>query len=543
MSWWARLSETKATPPWDNENAIREEVFGRERLEQHGESLARAQCVTVHPPRVLSLHRRLAENEQELLAAHRVVAQAIAEGRSVTPGAEWLINNSHVVEEQIRDVRKNLPPAYYEQLPKLASGPLAGYPRVLGVAWAFVAHTDSRFDHELLNVFVTAYQRVEALKIGELWALPLTLRLVLVENLKRAARRIVTSREQRKMADELADRIAHQPDTTRTQLDSASMADKHGALKGAFIAQLVHRLGDGTGEVSDAREWLRDHLARFGTTPDEVVRREHQSIGATNNSVRHIIRSMRVMPDIDWAEFFESVSLVDLALNRDPAFAEMDFATRNAYRDVIERLARRSHLPETEIAQRAVAMAESAPQGSKAREPGYFLLGKGCRKLEREIGFRRRARDIPALVTQKGGLPGYIASVAVLTLAILALPSLALVGQNAGGGAVLLLALAGLLPAIDLAIAIVNQAITHEVKPQLVPSLELPKGVPDGARTLVAMPTLLSDAGSIDELINRLEIHHLATQQDNVFYALVSDGTDSEIETDQTEPSRKRDWL
>ncbi len=531
MWWWAGLVEKKISPPWDNENAIREEAFGRERLEQHGESLSRAQRVTDHPPRVTTLHRRLADNEQELLAAHRVISTAIAEGRSVSPGAEWLINNSHVVEEQIRDVRKNLPPAYYEQLPKLAGGPLAGYPRVLGVAWAFVAHTDSRFDRELLHAFVGAYQRFEALKIGELWALPLTLRLVLVENLRRAARRIVNSREQRKAADELADRIAQHPDLIRAELDAASIVDQYGALKSAFIAQLVHRLGDGTGEVRDAREWLRDQLARFGMTPDDVVRQEHQTIGATNNSVRHIIRSMRVMPDIDWAEFFEGVSCVDVALNRNPVFAEMDFATRNSYRDVIERLARRSHLTETEIAQRAVMMAESAQQGSKAREPGYFLLGKGCRALEAEIGYKRRVRDIPAAVTQRGGLAGYSASVALLAVAILALPCLALVGQNVSNGALVLLALAGLLPAIDLAVAIVNQAITHEIKPQIIPSLELPGGVPDDARTLIVMPALLSDASSIDELINRLEIHHLATQQENVFYALVSDWNDSQTES------------
>lgn len=530
MRWFPSFSDQQAEPPWDNENAIREEVFGRERLEQHGESLARAQHITDNPPRVMSLHRRLAGNEQVLLATHRVIAQAIAEGHSVTPGAEWLINNSHVVEEQIRDVRKNLPPAYYQKLPKLAEGPLAGYPRIFGVAWAFVAHTDSHFDRELLHDFVTAYQRIEALKIGELWALPLTLRLVLVENLRRASQRIVASREQRKEANALAERIADHPDRTRAELDGASIVDRKGALKTAFIVQMVHRLGDGTGEVGHAREWLRDQLARFGTTPDDVVRQEHQSIGATNNSVRHTIRSMRILPDVDWADFFESVSLVDRALNQNTTFAAMDFATRNSYRDVIERLARGSPVPEIEIAQRAVAMAQMAPQASKGREPGYFLLGQGRRDLKEKIGFRRRARDIPAAVTQKGGLAGYVASIALLTAAILALPSLALVGQNVSSGALILLVLAGLFPAIDLAVAIVNQAITHEIEPQIIPSLELLDGVPDEARTLIAVPTLISDSDSIDELINRLEIHHLATQQDNVFYALITDWTDSQSE-------------
>jgi cyclic beta-1,2-glucan synthetase len=531
MALWPRLNERRASPPWNSENAIREEVFGLQRLEQHAESLARAQPVTESPPRVFRLHDRLAENEKQLLSAHRVLAKAVAEGHSVTPGAEWLINNSHVIEEQIRDVRKNLPLSYYEQLPKLAEGPLAGYPRIVGVAWAYVAHSDSRFDSEMLHAFVNAYQHVDVLKIGELWALPLTLRLVLVENLRRAARRIVTSREQRKEADDLADQIARNTVLTQSVLNSSSIVNSRDDLKSAFVVQLVHRLADGSGDLGSARDWLRTELAQLNLTSEDVVRQEHQSIAATNNSVRHIIRSMRIMPDVDWADFFESVSRVDVAFNVNPSFSEMDFATRNAYRNEIERLARRAPMPECEIAQRAVLMAECLPKDAKARDPGYFLLGNGGRALEAEIGFRRRWRDMPAAITQKGGLLGYISSITTLALAFIALPALALVGQNVPISVVLVLAFAGFLPAFDLALAIVNQAIAFEIRPRIIPGLELAQGVPEIGRTLVAVPALLSDADCIGALINRLEIHHLATQQENVFYALITDWTDSKTET------------
>ena len=108
-----------------------------------------------------------------------------SEGHAITPAAEWLIDNYHLVERQIREIRNDLPPRYYRQLPKLVDGPFAGYPRVFGVAWAFVAHTDSRFDPEMLWRFVRAYQEVQPLTIGELWAVAITLRIVLVENLRR----------------------------------------------------------------------------------------------------------------------------------------------------------------------------------------------------------------------------------------------------------------------------------------------------------------------------------------------------------------------
>jgi cyclic beta-1,2-glucan synthetase len=159
---------------WDDEDPIRSELFGIERLEQHAESLAANQPVAAAPMVGKSLVARLADNERVLLAAYRGIAAAADEARPSTPAAEWLLDNYHLVEQQVREVRTDLPPGYYRQLPKLSDGPLAGYPRVFGVAWAFVAHTDSRFDSEALIRFVRAYQTVQPLTIGELWAVAIT---------------------------------------------------------------------------------------------------------------------------------------------------------------------------------------------------------------------------------------------------------------------------------------------------------------------------------------------------------------------------------
>ena len=192
---------------WDDEDPVRSELFSVERLEQHAESLAANQPISPRPVIGNSLVERLADNERVLKGAYRSIAKAADEGRPITPAAEWLLDNYHLVEQQVREVRTDLPPGYYRQLPKLCSGPLAGYPRVFGVAWAFVAHTDSRFDPEALTRFVRAYQTVQPLSIGELWAVAITLRIVLVENLRRSAVRIMSRRSAREEADSVADRL------------------------------------------------------------------------------------------------------------------------------------------------------------------------------------------------------------------------------------------------------------------------------------------------------------------------------------------------
>jgi len=228
--------------PWDNEESIREELFSIERLEQHAESLAAAQPVSARPMAGRSLAVRLRDNESVLLKAYRAIASAVGEGRGITPAAEWLLDNYHLVEQQIREIRDDLPPAYYRHLPKLATGPFAGYPRVFGIAWAFVAHTDSRFDPEMLRRFVRAYQRVQPLTIGELWAVAITLRIVLVENLRRGARRIVTSRAARQEADALADRLLGVNARPAEPFRPVFQHYEQAPLPGAFAVQLVQRL-------------------------------------------------------------------------------------------------------------------------------------------------------------------------------------------------------------------------------------------------------------------------------------------------------------
>ena len=185
--------------PWDNQEPIREELFSIERLEDHARSLAVAQIVSVRPTKGRPLARRLAANRAVLLDAYRSAVKAINDGRAITPASEWLVDNYHLVEKQIHEIHSDLPPGYYRQLPKLAAGPFAGYPRVFGMAWAFVAHTDSRFDPEMLVRFVRAYQDVQPLTIGELWAVSITLRIVLVENLGRLARQITKAAQNGKL--------------------------------------------------------------------------------------------------------------------------------------------------------------------------------------------------------------------------------------------------------------------------------------------------------------------------------------------------------
>ena len=529
------LGFSRKASPWDSEQPIREELFSGERLDAHAKSLAAAQTVASHATRGLPLAARLADNSTVLLSAYRSIVKAIDDGRQITPAGEWLIDNFHLVERQIRQISIDLPPSYYRQLPKLITGPFAGYPRVFGLAWAFVAHTDSCFDPDILVSYVNAYQEVQSLTIGELWAVSITLQIVLIENLRRLAQQITRSRTARHEADNLADRLLGV--SGRAAEPASVVFAGRGAqpLSEAFAVQLVHRLRDQDPKFTPALAWLDERLAKQGLTADSAVREVHRSQGAANVTVRNIVTSLRVIVEVDWQVLFERYCLVDDVLASGCAFHEMDFATRNLYRSAVEELARRSDHDELEIARRAVAAARAPdpscepPEQLRRADPGYHLLAGGRRDFEASIGFRG-FRGWPARVTTEQKFDAYAAAIVATSAIILAVPLTALAWLGLGPIQLAMLAVLGAISAIDGGVALVNRAVTLFVRPVPLPGLDVRSGVPEALRTLVAVPTLLTTPEDIEEQVERLEIHHLASPEGDLHFALLSDWIDADVD-------------
>ncbi|AJK49998.1 glycosyltransferase 36 [Burkholderia plantarii] len=525
--------------PWDNTLPIREEFFGEERLAQHAESLALAQQVAPRRAFGPSLARRLKDNADHLLKAYRNTAVSDALGEQIMPAAEWLLDNYYVVAEQVREVRDDLSPRYYRQLPKLGGGPFAGYPRVLGISWAFVAHTDSRFDPDLLCRFMLAYQAVEPLTIGELWAVGITLRIVLIENLRRLADQITGERQARLDANALADRLLGEGGQARQPSGPLMSRYEYAVSHDAFAVQLIQRLHDHDPAIAPVLSWLHRQLAARGTTPELIVAAVNHEQGAASLTVRNVITSLRLISDVDWTELFERISPVDQVLRNHPGFVQMDFPTRNRYRDAVETLARGSRVSEREIACRVVADAQawgarraSDGTGAPIREadPGYHLLAGGRAALEASIGYRAPVALWWQRLTRRTGLGGYLGRIGLFAVVLLAaiLAWLARVGTP--GPWLVGLGVAGLLPVLDVAVALVNRGVMHDIGASPLPGLDLLDGIPPELRTMVAVPMLLSSEAALAEQIEHLEIHHLASPGGALHFALLSDWVDAPVQ-------------
>ena len=516
---------------WDDTQPISAEIFGLERSKQHARSLAETQIVTDHPPRVYSIIDRLNDNAAALLLAYRELCAAVAEGKTVTPAAEWLIDNYHLVEEQIRQTRADLPPGFYRQLPKLAEGPLAGHPRIFGLVWAYVAHTDSRFDPAPLADFVNEYQQVQPLTIGELWAVAISLRLILIENLRRISQRIMAARRGRAAADKLADQVLDPGDTETNASRHFNQFDDSVVTK-SFAVQLIQRLRDQEASAAQTLEWLKLKTDALGYTFEAVVNDEHHRQAAANVTVRNIVTSIRFISDVNWEVWFDSVSLVDQLLRTHPNYGEMDFPSRTIYRTAIEELSRGSNQGELNVAQRAIDRTMQVEDNGEAatEDPGYHLIGPGRANFETGLGFKPPILRRMRMAVRSFGLPGYLGSIAALTAAVLFVGIFPLLQPDVSLTLLIFLMLLAFVPASEVGMAIMNFAVTRLMDAGVIPGLALREGVPERYRTLVVVPSLLTSRDDIEELVDRLEVHFLSNADGELYFALLTDWTDSATE-------------
>ena len=522
-----------------DEPPLRAELFSVDQLERHAKLIAASHALATGRVRD-KLLPRLDENQRILFETYDLVSAATAEGRRIEPAAEWLLDNFYLVEEQIRSVRRSFPPSFSRQLPHLAEGAAADLPRVYGIALELISHVDGRIDSDSLNGFIAAYQSVESLKLGELWALPLMLRLGLIENLRRVSVRIAADRCDRELANDWAERMVSTVERKPTDLILvlADMARADLPLSGAFLAELTRHLHGQNPNLAFANNWLEHRLEDKGLTTEQLVHSDGQNQAADQVSIGNSINSLRFLDSNDWRQFVSNQSLIEQTLSTDPAgvYAKMDFATRDRYRHAVEAIARRSDYSEYEVACKAVQLAEKQGQmqpDKRAAHVGFYLVDRGRPALEKCAGMRLSRVVAIDKLRRRFPLACYLAVILLFTLsaALLFLGWLKFDGSH--WIALLLLAVPALICASHFGVGIVNWLMTQLLTPQSLPRMDFELGIPADQCTLVAVPTMLTSLTGVDQLLDGLEIRYLANRDAALHFALVTDFVDSPTETSE----------
>lgn len=510
---------------------LRSELFSQEQMESHAQTLANSHALSSAPSKELLL-RNLSENEDILQQVNLLLTKNVSERKSISPAAEWLLDNFFLIEEQILLGKRYLPKGYSKGLPKLKSG----FPRVYAIAIEIISHSDGHVDLHNLTHFVQAYQKESNLTIGELWAIPIMLRLALIENLSRVA--AMTALDLKDSA--LANKWAHQlierakKDPKNLVLIIADMARSNPPMVSAFVAEFARKLQWKGPELSLPLNWIEQHLTGSDyTTINSMVLVQNQRQAANQVSVSNSIGSLRFLAKMDWREVVESLSAVEQVLRRDIAgkYGTMDFHTRDAYRHSVERFAKTSHRTEVEIASIAIDLAEQShaidPTDLRRSHVGYYLIGKGQAETSIAAEFR------PSLATRlrkrvKQYTP-FLYFTSALCITLVGMLAMMLLIPQAEVGMVMwvFLTFLSFIGASHLAFGLTNWWASVWIPPTPLPKLDFSTGIPNAYRTMVVVPTLLSSSAGLVSLIEELEVRFLANRDTNLLFALLTDLKDS----------------
>jgi len=483
---------------------------------------------------------RLHESAERLEKAYQFLTSVARGDPHPVASEDWLRDNYHVVQDQVREVRQDLPKKFYVELPKLADGPNQGYPRVYLIARELIAHTAGRLDLDTVVDFTAAYQRVSPLSIGETWAVPIMLRLALVEELQRLVDVIVSARRSREQARTLETSLASGGVRSDAEIDALLRNELRAnkRLSAAFVVEVLQWLRDQPSSAAPAWLALQRALVAQGDTPERLLRAEHQREATGQLGMGNLITSMRLLSTIDWPLFFDRVSVVERVLCDDPAkaYEEMDFPTRDRYRHSVEQLAKRSKQPELAVARRVVALAREAreadPRNDRRHHVGYYLISRGRFRLESDLGYPPSAGEWFARFFFKHPAIGYLGTMAAAVA--LGIASLLAYAQRHGAStaAIWLVGVVALIPVSELAISLLNAILTSRIPPRPLPKLALRTGIPADSRTLVVVPAIIDSEAGAESLLHDLEVRFLANRDPHLHFALLSDFPDGSAATE-----------
>jgi len=521
-----------------NENPpLRAELFSNEQMEHHAQQLAAHHPVSYSRSAELLL-KDLADNEKILFQVNELLKHGVKEKKPISPAAEWLLDNFYLIDEQIGIAKRHFPRGYSKGLPKLKTGSLTGFPRVYSIAIEIISHNDGHIDVYRLKNFITAYQKGSLLTLGELWAFPIMLRLALIENLSRVAARIAVDRNDSALGNTWARQMINivEKNPRDLVLVIADMARSKPPMTSAFVAEFARKLQWKGTELALPIHWVEQQLSGTEDSINAMILMENQTLAADQVSVSNSINSLRFLAKNNWRDFVEDISAVEQLLRKDinGIYGCMDFYTRDHYRHIVERIARSSGLSEDKVAQLTLDLAQKShtenPGDNRKAHVGYYLLDPGADQTEKIAQVKLTFLNAFRRTFQKAS--GFLYTfIAILITVLISGGMTFFASQHLYNGWLIVIAILSLFSGSYFAFSFSNWVSTLWIKPNPLPKLNFSSGIPEEARTMVVVPTLLASPAQVEKLLKDLEVRFLSNRDPNLLFALLTDFRDADSKT------------
>lgn len=441
--------------------------------------------------------------ESLLRKATRYFREATERG-SLSYAAEWILDNYYVAQQTVRQIREDMPPGYYRQLPVTAAGALAGIPRIYILAQDLLVKQDAQLNVDALQQFVATHEEMDSATMGEVWALPVMLRFAVLECLAQAICRIT----------------GIQRDTSLPKLALGERPADDEIVANCITS--LRTLSTQDWQVFFENVSLVEHILR--NDPAGIYPRMEKE---SRNRYRKVVEDLAKTSGRAETEVAqEAIALARAVLEAQPALHPLPAATARqqaAEMASASAAAGDGYAPDTLDGWEGLA----APREVHA---GYFFVDAGRAALEERLAFHPHLAERLARWAFAHATPVYLGSIGFLYLLVV-LPLLSyLIASGAGLPQLALAAVLTLAPALTVAASLVDWITTLIVRPAALPKLDFEDGIPERCQSLIVIPALLTRPADVASLLAQLEQHFLRNRDDHLLFGLVTDFTDASQE-------------
>lgn len=493
-------------------------LLGPEDLQRHSKELAKHHSFYNDRTLGIDLLGRMNLNFDVLTDIYKKLNKEVMEKKLTPPASEWLLDNYYIIEQQVKEIKLVYSSSFQRGLKILDNGHLKGFPRVYALAWELVSHSDGNLNEEAIESFIESYQQINMLSISELWAIPIMLRMVLIENIRVLSEKTMEAQREWNKVGDIAGK------TIDEVLAIIVKEGKSKTISPSFIECLMRRIRKEGLESKDIIVKLNSLLENQNSNIESLIQWEHQIQASRKISMGNSITSLNVINSLDWQMIFEKLSKVEEILKGDPTktYEKMDYESRNYYRNVVESIAKKCRTSETSVAKKAVELAASnnIENGSRGHV-GYYLIDKG----KEQLICRYRETDLKRLISKTKLYIGPIILMTLLGVALTAFKVASL--ENINISLIVLISLVSILPWSEISITLMNWLVTMVVPTSFLAKMDFEKGVPNDSKTLVVITALLTESGKVEEYVSKLETYYLGNRDKNIFFGLVCDFKDS----------------
>ncbi len=524
---------------------IEDVVLSNDELERHAESLAKSQTTIKRKYSMRRVSTRIEKNFDGILETYERLNRDASALFPIPPAAEWLLDNFYIIEEQkgviikeLYDIRK--------AVPVISEGAYKGLPRIYSIAVEIVSHVDGNANEKNIMDFISAYQRYVFLSIEELWMLTLMIKAALFEKLWVVCEKIGSISKDWHRAQDIAGLVKNfeqKCDAFKERINGLE------ELSPAFVEFLIKKLRKEGSKTLWMVDCIDSILIQRSTNTDSFISIDHHNQAVIQVSMGNVVNSLRSLSGYDVTVLFESLSEVERILKQDPSgvYSAMDFSSRNYYRNSVVELAEKYSTTEINIARlscenarefinannskEAINTLDSAPQS----HVGYYLIGNGRNQLHSALIKKHYNKEKSRSVTRGYSVGWFIAAIIFLSVCFAAIPVVYSLRRESGVSllAVIILGVLSIIPASEIASALVNSILSRVIQPVHFPKLELREGIPGELATMVIVPTLVPNVKRTLDLINNLEAFYLANRGENIYFSLLGDFKDCSQEASE----------